>query len=142
MGRAELADDERFATHHARGEHEDLLDEIIGAWAAELTAAELDRLLESAGVVSSPVYSAADIYHDDYFRERGLLVPHVDDVHGEMSAPGVVPRLTGTPGSIRAGARWEVGADTADVLTELGVDPAEIAALAAEGIVGVLPAAG
>lgn len=142
MGQPELAHDPRFDTHHNRGEHEDLLDEIIGVWAAELTAAEVDQILEQAGVVSSPVYSAADIYHDDYFRERELLVPHHDDVHGDMNAPGVVPKLTGTPGSIRASARWTVGADTEDVLTELGLSADELAALAGDGIVGGLPAAG
>ena len=142
MGRADLVEDPRFATHHSRGEHEDLLDEIIGAWASELTAADIDQLLERAGVVSSPVYSAADIYHDDYFRERELLVPHHDDVHGEMSAPGVVPKLTGTPGSIRSSARWSVGADTEEVLGELGLTTEELADLAGEGVVGGLPAAG
>ncbi len=135
MGRPELGDDPRFADHAARGEHEDLLDEIIGAWVAEHDAAELDRILVDAGVVTSLVYSAADIYADDYFRERGLLVPHHDEVHGELSMPGVVPRLEGTPGSIRTGARWTVGADTADVLTELGLDDAEQARLRATGAV-------
>lgn len=135
MGRPELADDDRFATHHARGEHEELLDEIIGAWALELTSAEIDTLLDEAGVVSSPVYSAADIYHDDYFRERGLLVQHHDDVHGDMSAPGVVPQLTGTPGSIRSSARWTVGPDTADLLGELGITSDELSALALDGVV-------
>ncbi|WP_296601419.1 CoA transferase [Nocardioides sp.] len=135
MDRGDLADDPRFVTHHARGQHEDLLDEMIGAWAVHYTAAELDRLLEEAGVVCSPVYSAADIYHDDYFRERGLLVNHQDDVHGEMTAPGVVPRLTGTPGRIRSSARWAVGADTETVLTELGVDAGELQSLAAAGVI-------
>lgn len=141
MDRPELALDPRFANHHSRGEHEDVLDEIIGAWAAQLTANEIDEVLERAGVVSSPVYSAADIYHDDYFRERGLLVPHHDDVHGDMSAPGVVPKLTGTPGSIRASARWTVGADTGDILEELGLSGAELAELAEAGVVSGVPAA-
>lgn len=137
MGRPELADDPRFDTHHSRGEHEDLLDEIIGAWAAQLTAAELDQILETAGVVSSRVYSVADIFHDEYFRERGLLVPHQDDVHGMISAPGVVPKLSGTPGSIRRSSRWTVGADTMDVLESLGLDGDDIARLAEQGVVDI-----
>jgi crotonobetainyl-CoA:carnitine CoA-transferase CaiB-like acyl-CoA transferase len=119
MGRPELAEDERFATHHARGEHEDDLDELIGAFASQHTAEELDRIVNEAGVVCARVYSAEDIYHDPYFRERQLLVDHEDEVHGHMTVPGVVPKLSGTPGGIRTGARWTVGADTDAVLAEL-----------------------
>lgn len=129
MERPELADDERFATHHARGENEDELDALIGAFAARHTAEELDRIVNEAGVVCAPVYSAADIYADPYFRERGLLVEYDDEVHGRITAPGVVPRLTATPGRVRRAARWTVGADTRDVLRETGVDEAELETL-------------
>ena len=135
MGHPDFADDPRFATHHARGENEDLLDEIIGAFAAQHTAAELDEIVNAAGVVCAPVYTAQDIYDDPWFRERGLLVAHEDEVHGEMSMTGVVPKLTGTPGRIRRGARWTVGADTEDVLGGIGVEDSEIAALREDGIV-------
>src|SRR3954452_9453362 len=134
MGRPELAEDERFATHLARGEHEDLLDEIIGEFAAAHTAAELDTLLNDGGVVCGPVYTARDVYEDPHFRERGLLVDHTDEVHGPMTVPGVVPKLSLTPGGIRQAARWTVGADTDAVLEELGVDAAERARLAEDGI--------
>ena len=109
MGKEELGEDERFSSHHARGENEDLLDEIIGEWAGRHTAEELDRIVNEAGVVCAPVYSAADIYDDPYFRERDLLVSYEDEVHGTVSAPGVVPKLSGTPGSVRQAARWTVG---------------------------------
>ena len=135
MGHPEFADDARFATHHARGENEDLLDEIIGAFAARHTAAELDEIVNEAGVVCAPVYTAQDIYDDPWFRERGLLVAHEDEVHGDMSMTGVVPKLTGTPGRIRRGARWTVGADTEDVLGGIGIEDAEIASLRERGIV-------
>jgi crotonobetainyl-CoA:carnitine CoA-transferase CaiB-like acyl-CoA transferase len=134
MGRPELGDDERFATHHARGENEDLLDELIAGWACQHTAQELDELVNEAGVVCAPVYDASDIANDEFFRERGLLVPHEDEVHGEMEVPGVVPKLSDTPGGIRHGARWTVGADTQEVLGELGVDEGELARLRAEGV--------
>jgi crotonobetainyl-CoA:carnitine CoA-transferase CaiB-like acyl-CoA transferase len=135
MGRPELGEDERFSSHHARGEHEDELDELIGGWASQHTAEELDRIVNEGGVVCARVYTAADIAADPFFRERGLLVDHVDDVHGEMSATGVVPKLTGTPGAIRAAARWTVGADTDAVLEELGVGADQRARLRDEGVI-------
>jgi crotonobetainyl-CoA:carnitine CoA-transferase CaiB-like acyl-CoA transferase len=135
MGRPELGDDPRFDSHHARGEHEDELDEMIGAWAAQHTAAELDRILNEGGVVCAPVYSAADIHADPFFRERGLLVEHEDEVHGTVSMPGVVPRLSRTPGAIRQAARWTVGADTEAVLGELGVDGAQLTKLREDGVI-------
>jgi crotonobetainyl-CoA:carnitine CoA-transferase CaiB-like acyl-CoA transferase len=135
MGRPELGEDPRFATHHARGEHEDLLDEIIGAWAKQHTADELDRIVNEGGVVCAPVYSAKDVTEDPYFRERGLLVDHTDEVHGEMAVPGVVPKLSRTPGSIRQAARWTVGADTAAVLEEIGVDAQARERLAEQGVI-------
>ena len=119
MGRPELAEDERFADHHARGQHEDLLDDIIGEWAGRHTAEELEELVNEAGVVCAPVNTAADIFADPFFRERGLLVDHEDEVHGTMTAPGVVPKLSRTPGGIRSAARWTVGADTDEVIHEL-----------------------
>jgi formyl-CoA transferase len=62
-------------------------------------------------------------------------VDHTDEVHGQMTVPGVVPKLSETPGGIRQAARWTVGADTEAVLEELGVDAAERERLAADGII-------
>ena len=135
LGHPELADDPRFDSHHTRGQHEDLLDEIIGEWAAGYTAAELDRIVNEAGVVCAPVYTAADVYADPYFRERGLLIEYDDDVHGRVTAPGVVPRLTATPGKVRRSARWTVGADTDSVLAELGLDAAALEELRRDGVI-------
>jgi crotonobetainyl-CoA:carnitine CoA-transferase CaiB-like acyl-CoA transferase len=135
LGQPALGEDPRFSTHHARGQHEDLLDEIIGEWAARYTAAELDQIVNDAGVVCAPVYTAADVYADPYFRERGLLIEYDDDVHGRITAPGVVPRLTGTPGTVRRSARWTVGADTESVLGELGLGAATLDELRREGVV-------
>jgi crotonobetainyl-CoA:carnitine CoA-transferase CaiB-like acyl-CoA transferase len=135
MGRPELGEDERFADHNARGENEDELDEVIGAWAAQHTAEELDRIVNEAGVVCARVYSAADVYADPYFRERELLVEHEDEVHGTVTVPGVVPKLSETPGGIRQPARWTVGADTEEVLGELGLGDGEIAGLREREIV-------
>ncbi|HKE81948.1 MAG TPA: CoA transferase [Solirubrobacteraceae bacterium] len=135
IGKPELADDERFNSHHARGQNEDLLDELIGEWAIKHTAEELDGLVNEAGVVCAPVYTAEDVYRDPYFKERRLLIEYDDEVHGRITAPGVVPRLTRTPGRVRQAARWTLGADTADVLNEVGVDEAELERLREQGVV-------
>ena len=135
MGHPEYGEDPRFDSHHTRGLNEDLLDEIIGEFAAKHTAAELDDIVNAAGVVCAPVYSAQDIAEDEWFAERGLLVDHVDEVHGEMRATGVVPKLSGTPGGIRQAARWTLGADTEAVLGELGIDGGELEQLRGAGVV-------
>jgi crotonobetainyl-CoA:carnitine CoA-transferase CaiB-like acyl-CoA transferase len=134
MGRPELGEDERFATHAARGGNQALLDEMIGEWAAQHTADELDRIVNDAGVVCAPVYSVADIHADPYFRERELLVEIDDEVHGEMTVPGVVPKLSATPGRVRRPARWTVGADTEDVLGDLREEVEELDLLPSEGV--------
>ena len=135
IGRPELADDPRFSSHHARGENEDLLDDLIAIWASQYTAAELDRMVNEAGVVCAPVYNAADVYEDPYFRERGLLISYEDSAHGRITAPGVVPKLSTTPGRVRAPAPWTVGADTDSVLAGLGFDEKKIDELRSEGVV-------
>jgi crotonobetainyl-CoA:carnitine CoA-transferase CaiB-like acyl-CoA transferase len=135
MGHAELAEDPRYVDHHARGEHEDELDDLIGAWAAQYTAAELDEKVNAAGVVCALVYSAEDIYNDPYFRERELLVEVEDEVHGTSTVPGVVPKLTVTPGSIRQSARWQLGVDTDDVLEEAGFDADRRKELRDDGVI-------
>jgi crotonobetainyl-CoA:carnitine CoA-transferase CaiB-like acyl-CoA transferase len=135
MGHPELAEDPRYVDHHARGEHEDDLDDLIGAWASQYTAAELDEKVNAAGVVCAPVYSAEDIYNDPYFRERELLVEIEDEAHGTSTVPGVVPKLTVTPGSIRQSARWELGVDTDDVLEEAGFDAGARAKLRDDGAI-------
>jgi crotonobetainyl-CoA:carnitine CoA-transferase CaiB-like acyl-CoA transferase len=86
-------------------------------------------------VVCAPVYSAADISEDPYFRERDLLIEYQDEVHGPISAPGIVPKLSGTPGRVRQAARWSVGADTEAVLGQLGVEGPELDALREAGVV-------
>jgi crotonobetainyl-CoA:carnitine CoA-transferase CaiB-like acyl-CoA transferase len=136
MGRPELAEDERYATHRARGEHEHELYALIDEWAAGYTAAELDEMLAEANVVSAGVYSAADMYDDPHFRERGLIVDIEDPEIGTMPVPGITPKLSQTPGSIRWGGKWEVGADNEEIWCGLvGLTQGELGDLQQAGIV-------
>src|SRR5690606_2384944 len=70
MERPELASDPRFATHAARGEHQEELDDLIGQWAAARTAKEIDELMDRFGVPCGPIYTIADIFDDPHFRAR------------------------------------------------------------------------
>jgi formyl-CoA transferase len=135
MGRAELADDPKFATHNDRGENQDEIEGIVAAWAAERTAAEIDDVLNEAGVICGPIYTIADIFEDPQFRARDMLVPHVDPEFGEYIGPGIVPKLSRTPGAVRWSATWEEGSHNAEVYGELlGLEADELAALAEEGV--------
>ncbi len=137
MGRPDLVTDPRFATHTARGRHEDEIDAIVGEWAAGFTAADLTALLEKAGVVVGPVNTVAEVVADPQFRARDMIVDHHDErVGGPVLGPGVVPVLTGTPGSVRWAGPPRPGTHNDEVYGGLlGLDADRRAALAEEGVI-------
>ena len=136
IGRAELAEDPRFSTHLARGEHQDEIEGIVAGWAAERDAAEIDSVLNEAGVICGPVYTIADIFADEHFRAREMLVEHEDPEFGEYLGPGVVPKLSETPGAVRWSATWEEGSHNSEVYGDLlGLSDEELVALKEDGVV-------
>jgi formyl-CoA transferase len=135
MGQPELADDERFATHLARGTNQEEIDGLIADWASEHDAAEIDRVLNEAHVVCGPIYTIADIFEDPHFKERDMLLEHHDPEFGEYIGPGVVPKLSATPGGVRWSATWEEGAHNDEIYGELlGLSDAERRSLQEEGV--------
>ena len=135
MGRPELAEDPRFATHVDRGSNGAVLDGIIADWAKGHDARELDRILNDAGVVCGPIYTVADIVEDPQFQARDMLLRHEDPELGAFVGPGVVPKLSDTPGSVRWTGPTEPGAHNADVLGGLlGLDGGQLERLRAEGV--------
>jgi len=137
MGRPELATDERFRSHVARGRHQDEIDAIVAAWAAQHEADELVRLLEGAGVVVGPVNTVAEVVRDPQFRARDMLVPHHDERIGDdVLGPGVVPVLSDSPGAVRWAGPPEPGAHNAEVYGGLLDVPVErLRDLEAAGII-------
>jgi formyl-CoA transferase len=136
MGREELADDERFATHVVRGEHAEEIEAVISEWAARHDAAEIDRLLNAEGVACGPINSVADIAEDPHFHAREMLVTHHDPELGDMLGPGIVPKLSETPGSVRWSGPWDEGSHNDEVYTDvLGLSEAELEELRAGGVV-------
>jgi crotonobetainyl-CoA:carnitine CoA-transferase CaiB-like acyl-CoA transferase len=136
MGRPELADDPKFATHLARGDHQDEIEGIIADWAAERTAREIDRTLNEAGVICGPIYTIADIFDDPQFQAREMLLEHNDPEFGTYIGPGIVPKLSETPGAVRWSATWEEGSHNAEVYGGLlGLTDDELAGLREEGVI-------
>ena len=101
MGRPDLVSDERYATHAARGRHQEELDELLSDWTCTLTEAELISLMEESGVPAGLIYRAPEMLEDPHFaaREAIVRVPHPE--FGELAMQNVAPKLTRTPGSVR-----------------------------------------
>jgi formyl-CoA transferase len=137
MKRPELAHDPRFVNHVARGQHQDEIDEIVAAWASGWNADELSKLLTEAGVVSGSISNVADLVQDPQFAAREMLVPHFDKgINANVLGPGVVPKMIGTPGSVRWAGPPAPGYDNASVYGELlGLGPRELGRLAADGVI-------
>ncbi len=136
MGQPELATDDRFANHVARGRNQDELDKIIGTWAAERQPADIIATLSDAGVISGPINTVAEVVKDPQLRARGMIAEHFDErINRPVLGPGVVPVLSETPGTIRNAGPARPGQHNDEIYGELlGKTDEEIAALRAEGV--------
>jgi formyl-CoA transferase len=135
MGQPELAEDPNYATHTARGENQEALEAIVAEWAGRHTAAEIDALLNEAGVICGPIYTIADIFEDEQYRAREMLVEHHDPEFGTYIGPGIVPKFSETPGEVRWSATWEEGSHNRDVYGSLlGLSDEELAQLKEDGV--------
>lgn len=137
MERPELVTDPRFRSHTARGRHQDEIDAIVADWAGQHDAETLTRLLEDAGVVVGPVNTVAEVVADPQLRARDMLVPHFDEATGtDVLGPGVVPKLSATPGSVRWAGPPRPGTHNEEVYGELlGLDRSQLDALAAADVI-------
>jgi len=136
MQREDLLEDPRFEGHRARGQHQDELDEIVAAWAAERDAADIDKVLNDAGVVCGPVYSVADIFQDPQYAAREALVKMQDPEIGEITVPAPHPKLSKTPGAPVWTGPWEMGRHNADIYGGLlGIADEELERLREDGVI-------
>lgn len=116
LGRPELSRDPRYASHSARGEHQDELDHIVESWTSGRSVAEVEAAMVEHAVPAGRMYDAEDMMNDPHFQAREAIVIVDDPVLGPTPMQGVFPKLSGTPASIRRPAPREVGQDTAEIL--------------------------
>lgn len=136
MGTPDLADDDRFATHTSRGRNQDELDSIVASWAAELHSETIIDMLTESGVPVGPVNTVEDLFHDPQLAYREMLVAKEDPRIGQVIHPGIVPKLTVTPGDIAWSGPPDPGTHNAEIYSDLiGRSPDELARLRTAGVI-------
>ena len=136
IGRAELAQDPRFATGALRRENPAPLIEAIEAWTSARTKSEAMRLLAEAGVPASAVLDTLDLHNDPHLLERGFVRTVEHETMGSIRLLGWPPRLSKS--AVEMEAAPLLGRHTAAVLEggQLDLTAAEVAELRARGVIG------
>jgi formyl-CoA transferase len=98
IGRDDLAADPALTDNTGRVQRVDEIDAAIGAWAAELSVAEVLAALDAAAVPAGRIYTVADIAQDPHYQARGMLQSVTMADGSELTVPGIVPKLSRTPG--------------------------------------------
>jgi crotonobetainyl-CoA:carnitine CoA-transferase CaiB-like acyl-CoA transferase len=134
VGHPEVVDEPWFRSGRGRAMHADLLDEYVGRWIAERTRDEVLDGFAEANAAVAPVYDARDIVEDPHIRQTEMIVEVQDSDLGSMLMHNVMWRMSASPGRIRFTGR-ALGADTDDVLGEVGCTADELAALRDKGVI-------
>jgi len=136
MGRPELATDDRYSTHVARGRHQHELDALIADWTRERTIAEVEALMIEYSVPAGMIYTAPEMLNDPHFAARDTLVEVESERWGRFKMQNNFPRLSRTPGGIRSLAPSVIGQDNEAVYKELlGLDDVALADLSDRGVI-------
>jgi crotonobetainyl-CoA:carnitine CoA-transferase CaiB-like acyl-CoA transferase len=106
LGRPELAEEPHYRTNKERAEHSAELDALIEGWTVQYPLHEVLHRLEEAQIPAGPIYSIADIVNDEQYRSREMILPAQIEGIGTVAMPGLVPKLSETPGAIE----WYGGA--------------------------------
>ena len=133
--RKDLLADPRFVDNPSRMRHLEELNAIVAQWIGARPLAEAVERLSAAGVSVAPIYSNRQILDDPHFRARDSIVRAKDEDFGSVAVPGVVPRLSATPGEVRSSGP-AAGAHNAEVYGDwLGLSETEQQALRAAGVI-------
>jgi formyl-CoA transferase len=134
IGRADLAEDPDLARNPGRVVQMDRIDAAISVWTSTRTLEEVMQVMGEAGVPAGKAYTVKDIVEDDHYQARGMLqIVQLND-GSALKVPGVVPKLSKTPGRVAAGGP-DLGQHTEEVLASIGVSPEQFRLLKEKGII-------
>ena len=133
LGLSTLLDDPRFQTRASRVRNEELLAELFAETIVTRTTSDWEAAFASQGVPAGPVHQRDALFDDPQVRAMGMLSEFHDDELGQITMTSPVTGLSRTPGTIRVAGR-HLGADTRDVLAEIGYSEAEINDLESRGV--------
>ena len=134
IGRNDLGADAALAGNEGRVAHVERIDEAIGAWTFTRGVADVLDTMGKARVPAGRVYTAKDICEDPHYRARGMIVRQRTRDGHEIDVPGVVPKLSATPGTLRTSAP-HLGDDTDAILASAGFTASQIADWRDRGVV-------
>ena len=134
IGRPDLGAAPDLADNAGRVARVQELDATIGAWSAQRTVQQVLDALGNARVPAGKVYTAKDIAEDPHYRARDMLLSQTTRDGFTVQVPGIVPKLSATPGTIRSSAP-HLGDDTDAVLAEAGLSDEQIALLRSKGVI-------
>jgi len=134
MGRDDLANDPALAHNDGRAARQAWLDEQIEAWTLVHAPDEVLAAMATAEVPASKIYTIRDIVADAQYQAREMIRQIRTGDGGTLKVPGVVPKLSRTPGVVDGGGP-RLGEHTDDVLRELGYDAVAISDLRARKVV-------
>jgi len=135
MARPELADDERFSSNAMRFRNLEELDRLVADWARSLDRDEIVARLRAARIPCAAVRDVGEMVEDRHLHERGAIQRIDHPTAGEVVVPHSPLRFRGTPLAPLT-ASPDLGASNREVFGEwLGLADAELAALAADGVI-------
>ena len=134
VGRDDLGNDPVLARNPGRVEHMDTIDQAIGAWTCTRTLDEILKLMGENGIPAGRVYTVKDIVNDEHYQAREMLKRVQLQDGSSLLVPGVVPKLSNTPGQFNGGGP-ELGQHTEEVLRSLGISDAALAELRNKGVI-------
>lgn len=118
IGRDDLAQDPTLGGNAGRAARVDELDAAITAWTVQRPVSEVVETLQAVRVPVGRIYTARDIAEDPHYKARGMIERIVTASGLALDVPGIVPKLSETPGAIRTLAPG-LGESNGEVLDRL-----------------------
>ena len=133
IGRDDLGNDPQLASNEGRVKRVAELDQAIGSWAKTMNTTKALEMLDSVAVPAGRIYTVADIASDPHYKARDNIQTIRMQDGSQLDVPGVIPKLSRTPGSIKTLAP-DIGEHTDAILNSIGLSDDQIKSLKERGV--------